>query len=65
MRMAARRVLGLVLVGLLLMSVVGLAASQTFVNKSGKTVTGITITFFKKVTITRHDLAFPDQSPSG
>ena len=65
MRMAARRVLGLVLVGLLLMSVVGLAASQTFVNKSGKTVTGITITFSKKATITRYDLAFPDQSPSG
>jgi len=58
-------VLGLVLVGVALMSVVGLAASQTFINKTGKSVTGITIEFSKRVIITRHDSAFSDQSPSG
>ena len=65
MRSAAGRVLGLALVMMLVMSVVGLAASQTFINKTGKTVTGITITFSKDVRITRHDAVFPDQSPSG
>ena len=65
MRSAAGRVLGLMIVGLLLMSAAGLAASQTFVNKMGKTVTGIKIEFSRGVTITRHDSAFPDQSPSG
>ena len=65
MRTAAGRVLGLALVVLLLMSVVGLAASQTFINKTGKTVTGIRIEFSRSVTVTRHDSAFPDQSPSG
>jgi len=47
------------------MSVVGLAASQTFINKMGKTLTGIKIEFSKNVTITRHDSAFPEQSPKG
>jgi len=65
MRMAARRVVGLALVVLLLTGVIGLAASQTFINKTGKTVTGITIEFSRSVTITRHDSVFPDQSPSG
>jgi len=65
MRSAVGRVLGLVLVGVALMSVVGLAASQTFINKTGKSVTGITIEFSKRVIITRHDSAFSDQSPSG
>jgi len=64
MRSAAGRVLGLVLIAVALMSVVGLAASETFVNKTGKTVAGITITFSKWVTITRHDSVFPDQDPS-
>jgi len=61
---AGRRALGLTLVMALLMSVVGLAASQTFINKTGKTVTGIKIEFSKGVRITRHDSAFPDQSPT-
>jgi len=65
MRMAARRVVGLALIVLLLASVIGLAGSKTFVNKTGKTVTGITITFSRSVTVTRHDSVFPDQSPSG
>ena len=65
MRSAAGRVLSLVLVAVVLMSAVGLAASQTFVNKTGKTVTGIRITFSKRVIVTRHDSAFPDQSPRG
>jgi len=65
MESAGRRVLGLVLVGVVLMSAVGQAASQTFINKTGKTVAGITIEFSKRVMITRHDSAFPDQSPSG
>ena len=55
----------MMIVGLLLMSAAGLAASQTFVNKMGKTVTGIKIEFSRGVTITRHDSVFPDQSPSG
>ncbi|HHR86334.1 MAG TPA: hypothetical protein ENL23_08330, partial [Candidatus Acetothermia bacterium] len=65
MRTVAERVLGLMLVGLLVMSTAGLAASQTFINRTGKTVTGIRIEFSRSVTITRHDSAFPDQSPSG
>jgi len=65
MRSGAGRAVVVALVAVLLMSVVGLAASQTFINKSGKTVTGIRITFSKSVMITRHDSAFPDQSPSG
>ena len=65
MRSADERVLSLVLVAVVLMSAVGLAASQTFVNKTGKTVTGIRITFSKRVMVTRHDSAFPDQSPRG
>jgi len=62
MRSTGRRVLGFVWV--LLMSMVGLATSQTFINKSGKTATGVTITFSRKVAITLHDSVFPYQSPS-
>jgi len=65
MKSAAGRVLGLALVMMLVMSVVGLAASQTFINKTGKTVTGIKIEFSRSVLITRHDSVFPDQNPSG
>jgi len=65
MRTVTERVLGLMLVGLLVVSAAGLAASQTFINKTGKTVTGIRIEFSRSVTITRHDSAFLDQSPSG
>jgi len=65
MRSVVKRVLGFVLVVVSLMGVVGLAASQTFINKTGKTVTGIKIEFSKKVTINRHDSAFPDQDPNG
>ena len=65
MRTVAGRVLGLMIVGLLVMSAAGLAASQTFINKTGKTVTGIRIEFSRNVMVTRHDSAFPDQSPSG
>jgi len=65
MRSAVGRVLGLVLVGVALMSVVGLAASQTFINKTGKSVTGIAIEFSKRVMVTRHDSVFPNQSPNG
>jgi len=38
MRNGAVRMLGLVLVAVLLMGIIGLAASQTFINKTGKTV---------------------------
>jgi|GEM_PF-1264803 hypothetical protein len=65
MRSAAGQAVVVALVAALLMSVVGLAASQTFINKMGKTVTGIKIEFSKNVTITRHDSAFPKQSPKG
>lgn len=46
---AGRRVLSLALVLLLPASVVGLSATQTFINKTGRTVTGITITFSNRV----------------
>ena len=65
MRSAVGRVLGLVLVAVLLSSAVGLAATEMFVNKTGKNVTGIKIEFSKSVMITRHDNAFPDQDPRG
>jgi hypothetical protein len=65
MRSVAGRVLGLMLVFVLVMGVVGLAVLQTFINKTGKTVTGIKIEFSKRVLISRHDPVFPDQSPSG
>jgi len=65
MKSAAGRVLGFALVMMLVMSVVGLSAAQTFINKTGKTVTGIKIEFSRGVLITRHDSVFPDQSPSG
>ncbi|HDL85756.1 MAG TPA: hypothetical protein ENH11_05455 [Candidatus Acetothermia bacterium] len=65
MRSATGRVLGLVLVGMLLMSVVGLSVTQTFINRTGSAVTGIKVEFSRNVTITRHDSVFPDQSPSG
>jgi len=65
MKSAAGRVLGLTLVMMSVMSVVGLAASQTFINKTGKAVTGIKIEFSRSVTVTRHDSVFPDQSTSG
>ncbi|HDL85635.1 MAG TPA: hypothetical protein ENH11_04800 [Candidatus Acetothermia bacterium] len=65
MQSTAGRVLGLALACTLLMSVVGLAALQTFINKTGKTVTGIMVTFSKRVSITSHDPVFPDQSPIG
>ena len=64
MASAGRRVLGLVLAGVLLMSFVGLAGTQTFINKSGGAVKGITVTFSKDVRITRHNSVFPDQSPN-
>ena len=65
MRNMAGLVMVFALVAVLVMSAVGLAASQTFINKTGKTVTGIKIEFSKSVRITRHDSVFPDQSPSG
>jgi hypothetical protein len=65
MRSEAGWVVGLVLVGLFVMSVVGLTATETFINKTGRTVIGIKIEFSKSVRITRHDSVFPDQSPSG
>ena len=65
MQSAAGRVLSFALVAVLVISAVGLAASQTFINKTGKTVTGIEVEFSKSVRITRHDSVFPDQDPSG
>ena len=65
MRNAVGRVLIFALVVVLVMSAVGLAASQTFINKTGKSVTGIKVEFSKSVRITRHDSVFPDQDPSG
>ena len=65
MRNVAGRVLSFALVAMLVMSAVGLAASQTFINKTGKTVTGIKVEFSKSVRITRHDAVFSDQDPSG
>ena len=65
MRRAAGRVVGFALVAVFVMSAVGLAASQTFINKTGKTVTGIKVEFSKSVRITRHDSVFPDQAPTG
>jgi len=65
MKSPAGRVLGFALVLVLVMSVVGLAVSQTFINKTGKTVTGIKVEFSRRVLISRHDSVFPDQSPSG
>jgi len=46
------------------MSAVSLAATETLINRTGKTVTGIKVTFFKQVLITRHDAVFPDIDPS-
>ncbi|MCD6495576.1 hypothetical protein J7K60_05925, partial [Candidatus Bipolaricaulota bacterium] len=65
MQSAGRRVVGLMLAGVLLLSVIGFATTQTFINKTRKTVTGIRIEFSKRVMITRHNSAFPDQSPTG
>ena len=65
MRSAGWRTLVLMLVGLLVISAMVLAASQTFINKTGGTVTGIKVEFSKSVTITRHDSVFPDQDPNG
>ncbi len=52
-------------VAVVLIGVVALGASQTFVNDTGKTVTGITITFSTAVMITDYDHVFPEQSPTG
>ena len=65
MQSMAGRVLSFALVTVLLMSAVVLAASQTFINKTGGTVTGITIQFSNRVMIPRRDSVFPDQSPNG
>lgn len=65
MRSLSGRVLWLVLVGVLLMSVIGLSAIKTFINRTGSMVVGITVEFSKNVTITRYNPVFPDQSPSG
>ncbi len=59
------RVFGMLIVGLVLISCISMAASKTFINETGNTVYGITITFSKKVAITRHDNIFPTQGPSG
>ncbi len=55
---------GVLLVGLLAMSIIGVAATETFVNKTGHDVYGITVTFSTRVKITRHGYVFPDQDPS-
>ncbi len=52
------------MIGLFLMGLIGLAATETFVNKTGKNVYGIRVTFSTKVTIIRHDYVFPDQDPA-
>ena len=64
MRHSVGRVLMLVAVWSFLMSSVGLATTETFVNKTGKSAYGITLTFSRNVTITRHDDVFPDQEPA-
>ncbi len=64
MRRLFGRAVGALLVGLLAMSIIGVAATETFVNKTGHDVYGIRVTFSTKVTIIRHDYVFPDQDPA-
>ena len=59
-----RRAVGIFLIGLFLVGFIGLAATETFVNKTGHDVYGIRVTFSTKVTIIRHDYVFPDQDPA-
>ncbi|RLE38259.1 hypothetical protein DRJ23_04920 [Candidatus Acetothermia bacterium] len=61
MRRLFGRAVGALLVGLLAMSIIGVAAKKTFVNNTGHDVYGITVTFSTRVKITRHDYIFPDQ----
>ena len=65
MRGVTLRILGLTFACAMAISIVGLGATKTFINKTGKMVTGITVTFSKRVMITRHDALFHDQSLSG
>ena len=64
MRRLFGRAVEVLLVGLLAMSIIGVAATETFVNKTGHDVYGITVTFSTRVKITRHGYVFPDQDPS-
>ena len=64
MRSFLRRAVGIFLIGLFLVGFIGLAATETFVNKTGHDVYGIRVTFSTKVTIIRHDYVFPDQDPA-
>jgi len=54
------------LVEVLAVAVLCLGAAETLVNRSGKTATGMVITFSEAVRITSYDAAvFPNQEPSG
>ncbi len=65
MRSFLGRTMGVLVVGLVMVSFVGLAATETFINKTGHDVYGIRVEFSTRVTIIRHDYVFPDQSPTG
>jgi hypothetical protein len=55
-----------VLLVLVLSSAVCLGATETLRNASGKTATGVTVTFSEEVRITSYDTAvFPNQDPTG
>ena len=45
MRRLFGRAVGALLVALLAMSIIGVAATETFVNKTGHDVYGVTVTF--------------------
>lgn len=61
-----KRLVVIFLVGVLAVAVLCLGATETLVNRSGKTATGIVVTFSEAVRINSYDKAvFPSQEPSG
>ena len=61
-----KRVIACALVGALAVALLCLGASETLTNRTGKTASGVVITFSESVRISSYDEStFPDQSPSG
>jgi hypothetical protein len=61
----ARRVLALIILGLILAFCVALAATQSLTNRTGRTATAVTVTFSEQVRITSYDeTVFPTKDPS-
>jgi hypothetical protein len=61
-----RRLVVFVLLGTVVVALLCLGASETLTNRTGKTASGVVITFSESVRISSYDESiFPDQSPSG